>query len=120
MKIQVTDKIIRASQLLVKRNGNVAASHCPLALALNQQTDRTWFIGRSRRDVLKALSWGKDGFNVTLGDKTNRFEKRLANGEKVKPFLFDFPDAAGKIMVATDKDGKMYLSAPKCKRYLHA
>jgi hypothetical protein len=94
----------------MKENGGIRACHCPLSLALNQQTDRTWFIGGVDGGI-NAFSWGEDKCHVALGDKAERFNRKWENGEKIKPFSFDFPDKAGKVLIVTDKAGKMRLSA---------
>lgn len=91
-KINVTEKIIKASRLLVddcEKNYKIDACHCPISLALNKNTDyHGWFVSSDKAFVIRS----DDTVNFFLPRSAKRFLKQWSlNFRNVKPFSFMAP-----------------------------
>ena len=78
IKITVDKNTIMAANKLVKKDETTCACHCPISLALNQQTDHHgWFVSY---DYKEAVTLGGNRFNIpkTVSMFLKKWEKIIA------------------------------------------
>lgn len=86
-KIIIDKNTIIAANKLVKKDGSTCSCHCPISLALNQQTDyHGWFV----YDDKEAMTLGENRFK--LPKVASIFLKKWRwNKNDAVPFSFDIP-----------------------------
>ena len=87
-KITVDKNTIIAANKLAKKDGSTCSCHCPISLALNQQTDyHGWFVSH---DYKEAMTLGENRFK--LPKVASMFLKKWEqNKNDAVPFSFDMP-----------------------------
>jgi len=95
-KITVDKNIIMAANKLVKKDGTTCSCHCPVSLALNQQTDfHGWFVSHYYKE---AMTLGGNRFKLPKVASVF-LEKWEQNRNYSVPFSFDMPHDQSTIEV---------------------
>lgn len=96
-RIFVTKNIIQAANKLIDSNDKICAGHCPVSLALSQQSDYSgWFVTEGAMNGMngewEALTMTNQRF--TLPKNAVEFLKKWGiNRNRIVPFSFLAPSA---------------------------